>query len=136
MKLLFRYFGYIFYRAYLWEGKRRVRESARVGNALLYVSFLLSFYALAIVAGVDSILHGSMFGPGKNGALVFAFICVVCFYFLPIFALRSNDRYKRIIKEFSSISETKWQSRVREILIFLNFIFAFILTVVLVVFGR
>lgn len=132
-KLVTTYFKYIFYRAYLWQGKIQANENRRILTALAYVSVLLVLYLLMLMAISDDLFKTALLSLNKRGAIIFAVIVTLLFYVIPHVMLLRGGGYKKIIAEMSSRHETKSQERFRAFLIFMNYIVLFILTTVLAV---
>lgn len=129
MNHIFKYLKYVFYRGYLWQEHPQKTESSRVGYALMYVSTLLVFYVLALLAAIEAIFKISTFGNTKASGVIFAISCVVFLYWLPEFVFLRGDRYKKIIAEFSNSHETKTEFRIRGILLLFHYVAVFILMI-------
>lgn len=129
MRLTFKWLKYIFYRAYVWQGNIQANENRRVLTALAHVSILLGFYLLALMAAIEDFFKVSLFSSSKRIGIIFAVLFGLLFYVVPYLFLIHAEYYKKIIAEMATLHETKYQSRVREILIFLNYVVAFILLI-------
>jgi len=125
--MILRYFKYIFYRAYVWQGKIQTNENRRVLTALAYVSILFGFYILTLTAAVGDAFNLSLNSSDKRIGIIFAASFGLLFYVLPYLILIHAEYYKKVIAEMSALNETKRQSRVREILVFINYIAVFLL---------
>lgn len=136
MKLIFKYMRYVFYRAYLWQKDKQLTEGFAANVALAYVAYLLLFFSLVFLLAIEDIFRVAIFPHDKHAKVLLAVIFACVFYYLPYVIFVRAGRYKKIIAEFSKLTETKVQSRVREILIFLNFVSLFVLAVVLAVLSQ
>lgn len=127
MHLVFFYLKYIFYRAYLWQGKIQANELRRIGVAWAYVFILLGLYAITLMAISDDLFKTKLFIWNKLEAVIFAVIFTLLFYLIPHVVLLRGGYYKKIIEEMSALHETKSQAQFRAFLIFMNYIVVFIL---------
>lgn len=111
----------------MWQGNIQANENRRVLTALAYVSILLGFYLLALMAAIEDVFKLSLFSSNKGIGILFAVLFGLLFYIVPYLFLIHAEYYKQIIAEMASLPETRRQSRVREFLIFFNYVVAFIL---------
>lgn len=118
---------YVFYRAFLWQQGRQASDGYAANVALAYVAFLLMFWSLVIWAALGNIFRLPVGISDKGENLVFAIACLLMFYLLPYIVFVRGGRYKKIISEFSKIRETQLQSRIREAIIFANYVIAWLL---------
>jgi hypothetical protein len=99
MKRIYAYLKYIFFRAYVWQGKIQTSENRRVLTALAYVSILLGFYLLVLMAAVSDLFNVSVFSKDKGVGIIFAASFGLIFYIFPYLILIRGGYYKTIIAE-------------------------------------
>jgi hypothetical protein len=132
-RMLLKPLRYVFYRAFLWQQGKQATDGFAANVALVYVSFLLMFWSLAIVTAISDILRLPVNPSDKGSEVIFAMSCGLMFYLFPYVAFVRGGRYKKIIAEFSKHPETQIQLRIREAIIFASYIVAWLLITFLAV---
>jgi len=126
MRTIFQYLKYVFYRAFLVEYKRQGSDWIATLIAMFYVTFLLFLWALVVIF-VLSDITGRFILVNKNGTLIFSMVFMILFYLVPHQVFVSGTRYKKIVEEFSAKHLTEKQTKIRDALVFANYILAFVL---------
>jgi energy-coupling factor transporter transmembrane protein EcfT len=120
-RLLVRYLKYIFWRNYLWQARTWGERSLPAVTAMSIVTLLLMFHGLVVLAIIEVVTGFPILRAEKYkdiiGLCFFAFLWI-----FPYFYFVNSDRYKKILKEYVSFKETRYQAMWRALAIVMHFI--------------